>query len=252
MEKLKSILKINLKRNFTANNIAVATVMFIVCITLICVMFMQFKTVEETDITDIENMRETELRTALAEWKTKYDAIASELVDTEQKIAEYNDKMGKNDEASELINKELEQSDTILGKTDVYGEGVVVTLRDTNEKLIHATDLVELINELRYAGAEAISVNDIRIVQNTSLVDILVDIDEQYINIDGRRIASPYVVKAIGNQTYLSSILNMKNSGFIDRYTNDNHSVECENRKRVEILKYNGEITASHLEEGEE
>ena len=35
--------------------------------------FLQFKTVEQTDITAIETMRETELRTELSLWKTKYD-----------------------------------------------------------------------------------------------------------------------------------------------------------------------------------
>ena len=40
------------------NNLAVSIVMFIVCVSFVSVMLMQFKTVEETDITDIENMRE--------------------------------------------------------------------------------------------------------------------------------------------------------------------------------------------------
>ena len=42
---------------------------------LSAVTFTQFKTVEQTDITAIETMRETELRTELASWKTKYDEI---------------------------------------------------------------------------------------------------------------------------------------------------------------------------------
>ena len=40
-----------------------------VCLILLAVMFMQFRTIEETDITAIENMREAELRTAISEWK---------------------------------------------------------------------------------------------------------------------------------------------------------------------------------------
>lgn len=40
---------------------------------LVMVMTMQFKIVNETDITSIENMRETELRTELANWKQKYE-----------------------------------------------------------------------------------------------------------------------------------------------------------------------------------
>ena len=43
---------------------------------LSAVIFTQFKTVEQTDITAIETMRETELRTELSTWKTKYDEIS--------------------------------------------------------------------------------------------------------------------------------------------------------------------------------
>lgn len=236
------------KIKFKVDNFAVATVMFIVCAVLICIMFMQFKTVEETDITDIENMREVELRTTLSEWKSKYEETSAKLNETNKKITEYNEKIEKNEEASELIDKELQQSNLILGKTDVYGEGIIVTLKDSDEKKIKASDLVELVNELKYAGAEAISVNDIRIINTTYISDI----NDAYINVDGKRLESPYVVKAIGNQTYLSSVLNLKNSGFIDRYKNDNYLVEYESRKKVEILKYNGEIKANHLEIEEE
>lgn len=237
------------KFKFKIDNFAVAIVMFIVCVTLICVMFMQFKTVEETNITDIENMRETELRTTLSEWKSKYEETNEKLQETNKRIEEYNDRIEKDEEASELVDKELQQSNLNLGKTNVYGEGIVVTLKDNDKNKIKASDLVDLVNELKYAGAEAISINDIRIINTTYMADLN---NYSYINIDGQRLESTYVVKAIGNQAYLLSVLNLKNSGFIDRYKNDNYFVECESRKRVEILKYNGEITANYLNEEEE
>ena len=149
------------------NNLAVSIVMFIVCVSFVSVMLMQFKTVEETDITDIENMREAELRKSLAEWKSKYEETSSSLEKTNQKIAEYQEKMEKNEATSELIDKELEQSNLVVGRTDVTGEGVIVTLNDGKEENISAWDLIYLVNELRYAGAEAISINDIRIISST-------------------------------------------------------------------------------------
>ena len=109
------------------DNYAVAVVMFIVCATLVSIMLMQFKTVEETDITEIENMREADLRKTLSEWKTKYDETAIQLQTTNKKIAEYNEKIEKNEAASELIDKEFKQSNLYVGKTDVTGEGVIVT-----------------------------------------------------------------------------------------------------------------------------
>ena len=208
----------------------------LVCIVLICVMFVQFKTVEETDITAIENMKEDELRTTLSEWKTKYE-------ETIATIDEYNKKIESSEEASELLDKELENSNLIVGNTDIYGEGIIVTLTDNNNQVIVAEDLLELINELRYAGAEAISINDVRIINTTDIVEV----GNTLIMVGGQRLSSPYVVKAIGNQAYLSSILSLKNSGFIDKYNNSGKTVTLVASKKVEILKYNGETEIKYI-----
>lgn len=237
-------------QKFKLNNFAVAIVMFWVCVSLVGVTMMQFKTVEETDITDIENMRETELRKSLAEWKSKYEEISVTLEDTNQKIAEYQGKIETNEEASELIDKELEQSNIAVGKTDVEGEGVVVTLRNGQYENISAWDLIYLVNELRYAGAEAISINDIRVVNSTEIVDLG---EYTYISVGGVRLQAPYVVKAIGNQTYLSSVLNMKDSGYVDIYnTATDKKVDVEQSSKVQIPKYNGEMTYKYMKVEEE
>lgn len=215
----------------------------LVCIVLICVMFVQFKTVEETDITAIENMKEDELRTTLSEWKTKYEETYEKYEETIATIDEYNKKIESSEEASELLDKELENSNLIVGNTDIYGEGIIVTLTDNNNQVIVAEDLLELINELRYAGAEAISINDVRIINTTDIVEV----GNTLIMVGGQRLSSPYVVKAIGNQVYLSSILSLKNSGFIDKYNNSGKTVTLVANKKVEILKYNGETEIKYI-----
>lgn len=231
------------------NNIVVSFVMLIVCVCLVSVMFMQFKTIEETDIADIENMRESELRVTLSEWKTKYEQASEQLKNTNKKIKEYEEKLEKNEEASELIEKELEQSELAVGKKDVYGEGVIVTLNDGEEFDIQAYDLIYLVNELKYAGAEAISINDIRILNTSEIVDLG---GFTYISVGGQRLQAPYIVKAIGNQTYLSSILNLKDSGYVDQYRNSGKSVKMETSKKIEISRYNGEMIYKYLNIEEE
>lgn len=239
-----------MKKKFKLNNFVVAIVMFIVCISLVSVTMMQFKTVEETDITDIENMRESELRKSLAEWKSKYEEASTTLDDTNKKIAEYQEKIEKNEEASELIDEELEQSNLAVGKTDVTGEGVIVTLHDGQFEDISAWDLIYLVNELRYAGAEAISINDIRITSTTEIVDLA---EYTYVSVGGNRLEAPYVVKAIGNQTYLTSVLNMKDSGYVDIYNSaTDKKVEVEQSKKIQIPKYNGEMTYKYMKIEEE
>ena len=116
----------------------------LVCIVLICIVSIQFKTIEETDITAIENMKEDELRTTLSEWKTKYEETYEKYEETITTIDEYNKKIESSEEASELLDKELEKSNLIAGNTDVYGEGIIVTLIDNDEQTIKAEDLLEL------------------------------------------------------------------------------------------------------------
>ena len=226
-------------------NITMAISILIVCIILVAVLFIQFKTVEKVNETDIENMREAELREQISSWKTKYEEVNEKLEDTNVKIGEYNEKIESNEEASELLDEELKKSQLMLGTTDVTGEGVIITLTDTSEAKITASDLLDLINELRYAGAEAISINDIRIINMTDIADI-----DSYILIKpGQRIVSPYVVKAIGNQTYLTSTLCMKNSGYVDKYNNSGKSVVLEKQKNIKIPKYSGSLEIKYMKE---
>ena len=101
----------------------------IACFALVTVMMMQFKVVNETDITEIENMQEAELKTELANWKTRYEEIDAQYEETTQRIEEYKSDEVSNNEASQLVREELEQTNTLLGLTDVHGEGIVITLK---------------------------------------------------------------------------------------------------------------------------
>jgi len=228
------------------DQLALAIVLGVITIVLVSTIFMQFKTIEKTDITELENMRETELKTQIASWKAKYQELTEKLQENREKIQEYEEKQESSEEAEKLLEKELEQSNMLIGKTDVEGEGVVITLTDNNEQMIAPSDLLELINELNYAGAEAISINDIRILNMT---DITYVTDGFALIGDNNRAVSPYVVKAIGNQTYLSSTLSLKNVGFVDKYMNMGYTIKLEKQKQVKIPKYNGEIKLKYVKE---
>lgn len=204
----------------------------LVCIVLIAIMFAQFRTIEQTDITGIETAREDELKTLVSTWKTKYEEIQEKLVDTRTKINEYKGKIETNQETSELLQKELEQTNLLVGKTNVIGDGIVVRLEDNSQRQIQASDLLELVNELRLAGAEAISINDKRIITTSEIVDVNV------IMVNEERIVSPYIVKAIGDQKYLSSAISLKTSGFIDKYTNSGKTVGFTIENDIKILAY--------------
>lgn len=204
----------------------------IVCIILTTVMFAQFKTVEETDITGIEGVRETELRAMLSDWKIKYEEVQEKLAETNKKMEEYKEKISLNQESSELLEEELEQTNMLVGKTDVTGEGIIITLTDNNNYTFTSYDLIKLVNELRLAGAEAISINNKRVVNMTDIFNI----DNNVLMNTEDRLISPYVVRAIGNQTYLASALELKSTGYIDSYKNSDATIELRKEKTVTIL----------------
>ena len=127
-----------------------------------------------------------------------------------------------------------------LGKTNVEGEGIVIVLEDNEYGQITAKQLLNLVNELKYAGAEAISINENRIVNLTDIV-----YENYVITVEKEKISSPYVVKAIGNQTYLSSTLNAK-GGLLSTYKETGINIKMEEQKKIQIPKYEGEINLKY------
>jgi uncharacterized protein YlxW (UPF0749 family) len=167
------------------------------------------------------------------------------------KIEEFNETEQSNEEANALIEEELEQANTILGLTDVTGEGIIVTLRNSEETgvaQITADNLMLIVNDLKGAGAEAISINDERIITSTDIVYINgSDKSSSYIKINGNRVLAPYVIKAIGNSAYLESSLT-GNGGQVDKLIKIGHSATIEKPKTVTIKKYDKEIKTTYIE----
>ena len=227
------------------NKIIFSVILGVVCFILTMVIFLQFKTISQTDIISIEAMREDELKQELSTYKTKYDEVVTKLEETNIKILEYEKSLSSEEETTNLISKELAESNDLIGKNAVQGEGIVITLTDTKDSKITANDLLTLMNELKQAGAEAISINGQRIVYNTYIVDI----NYTYISVNGKRIVSPYVVKAIGNTTYLESALSQKQYGYIDKMLAAKKSVILERQSLIDIANYTGDLSFEYVKE---
>ncbi len=234
-----------MRKAISKEKITLTITVGIACFSLVFIMSMQFKIVNQTDITAIENMRETELRTELANWKAKYEETDLKYQETQTKIEEYKQTKQSNDETSKVVDAELEQVNMTLGKTDVEGEGIEVILREKeteNIGKINADDLLIIINALKLAGAEAISINDERIINMSDIFTI----NNAFIKVNGQRILAPYVIKAIGNQVYLESAL-LGNGGYVDELKKLGHDVAIEKIDNIKILKYNDDIKIKYM-----
>ena len=140
--------------------------------------------------------------------------------------------------------KKLKKIDKLIGNLSVSGSGVEITIDTSKTSDITAITLLQLINDLNSAGAEAISINDNRIVNMTDLMDI----NKEYILVDSNCVSSPYVIKAIGNQTYLEGAIS-GNGGEGDKLEKLGHTVSITKSNKIQIKKYNKDLTSKYIKE---
>ena len=233
-------------KHIKKGKITLTIVIGIACIALTTVMFMQFKMVNQTDIDELEVMREEELRAELAEWKNKYEEAENQYNSQLAKLEEYNQKEESETETAELVQKELDEVNLLLGKTDVEGQGIIITLKENSDAesgIITSDNLNMIVNSLKEAGAEAISINEQRIVNMSDIVTV----NDVIIRVNQQRILTPYIIKAIGNQSYLESAMS-GNGSEADKLQKLGHDIKIEKDNKVQIPKYDKDLKSDYIE----
>lgn len=117
-------------------------------------------------------------------------------------------------ELVEQLNLNIEQLEETLHQTDVAGPGVIVIIDDAkrdlyqgedgNNVLVHDRDIGIIIEELRQAGAEAISINGERVIYNDTRIVCV----GPTVKVNGEQMSAPFIIKAIGNKKYLEAVIN--------------------------------------------
>jgi len=243
-----------MKIEVNKDKLVMAITIGISCFALMVVMFMQFKMVNQTNITAIETMQESELKLELASWRDKYDELNERYNEVAAKIEEYKNERVSDAKTSELLETELQQLNETLGKTNVHGEGIVIQLVDKKGEplgddayvdAITAENLLIIVNQLFSAGAEAISINGHRIIITSAIVDIGYT---EFINVNGKRIPdNTYVINAIGNPDYLRSAV-LGKGGHVEDLKELGHETSVKDNEEIIIEKYNGEISSRYID----
>lgn len=149
----------------------------------------------------------------------------------------------KNDENLKQQLKALENVKLKAGLTDVKGSGIIIKLNDALVKknvdpkwqVIHDSDVVGVLNELKSAGAQAISVNNERVIATSELVCA-----GPTILINKNRYAVPFEIKAIGDTDIMyESITKCKSVYYM---MESNIRVEITKSKEIIIPKYSNNL----------
>lgn len=221
----------------------------IICALLTSVMFVQFKSVHVIEESGVGVMLEAELRAEYADVKEKSDELKAQIEETQKSIDEYNELSTDDTGTRELLRSDVQKAEMDLGYKSVKGPGLIITLSDgdnaanNSDEVVKYFDLLLAINELKYAGAEAISINDERYV-NTSYI---ASIQGMYLIMNGQRITSPYTIKVIGDSKYLESVINIK-GGLKDQMKSYNKNISYTVENEIFINKYENLIEINYGE----
>lgn len=229
----------------------VALLLGIMCMFLTIGICVQIKTVNDSSTGVGKTQTENELRDNVLKWKERYETIYEEENEKEEELASLREKVLSQNTDSENIKEQLNDINILLGYSEVSGQGLIITLKDASaatvkgnatDFIVHDGDLLEVVNALKNAGAEAISINDQRIVNPTAITCA-----GNIIKVNGEKLGSPFVIKAVGLTEKLNGALTMP-GGYLELLENDGVQVKVEESANIVIPKYNGMYNFQYAE----
>lgn len=168
--------------------------------------------------------------------------LKQSVAESGQKLKEYEENIGDDGSIYDSMENELKRIRNYAGLEKVEGPGIIITLNDSLESfedainpelfLIHDIDVLEIVNDLKAAGAEAISINDVRIINTTSI-----KCGGPTININDNRHATPFIIKAIGDAKTLEATA-LAPDGYIDWMEYSGIRIDVKKVNNLTINKY--------------
>ncbi|NLL98636.1 MAG: DUF881 domain-containing protein [Tepidanaerobacter sp.] len=233
-------------KNNTKAHFMIAAICFLLGMLLVA----QFRSVQTAgNATSIQ--RAQELSTQLKAVTEERDMYKRELLELRNRIAEYESSASEISSLTEAMKKELEKVRMHAGLIAGTGQGVVITMDDSNLPrqpgedpnlfLIHDEDLLKVINELFAAGAEAVSVNGQRIITTSEIRCV-----GPTIIINSVKLAPPFIIHAVGDPEILEAALKMR-GGVIESLQVFGIQVSIKKQDKIEIPAYTGPIQFKYL-----
>ena len=194
---------------------------------------------------DYAGLRQADLIQALtglqaASRRTERDI--SDLETTRDQLRDSNDKTAA---ALEQARTELTTLGILAGTLAAHGQGVRITVTVPDSHL-SVNLLLDGIEELRDAGAEAMEINDaVRVVAQTSFESATGGIE-----VDGRVLKSPFTIDVIGPPESLTTAMNIP-GGFVDKVAVDEGKVSIKQSKDVQVTALRKATEPKYAEPGQ-
>ena len=233
------------------NKKIISIVLGFMCFALTLGIGIQMKTVKNSNSTVGNNYEENNLRAEVLKYKEKYDNKYKDLENAEKELEKQRQNSTQNNSELEEKEENITTGNKIIGLAEVTGPGVIITLSDSkldasmvlnpSTLLVHDVDILGVVNELKNAGAEAISINEQRLVPTTSI-----SCGGNIIDINGEKIGAPFEIKAIGLPEQLAGL--SRPGGYLEILRNASVGAELKKYNNITIPKYTGSITYQYAQ----
>ena len=145
-----------------------------------------------------------DLASILADLNTEADALAQRVSSLRVQIERYRSSSQRGRLALEDARESLADLEVLAGGSPAEGPGVTLTINDPPGR-VGWEAILDLVQEIRDAGAEALSVGGMRIVVSTWFGPAA-----EGLSVDGRAVSPPYRLSAIGEQDALGEALKIQ------------------------------------------
>lgn len=151
----------------------------------------------------LAGLREDDLIGILDNQNARADRLRQQIAELERSLRSLQTSGDKSAAARRQAEQEAQALGVLLGTLPATGPGVIVRIADPQHRL-GAETLLDVVEELRGAGAEAISFAGVRVSTETAFTG-----SADSVAVDGRPVQAPYVVEAIGGAKTLDTALNI-------------------------------------------
>ncbi|GCD47509.1 membrane protein [Streptomyces paromomycinus] len=156
-----------------------------------------------SDNSALRGARQEDLVRILDELDNRSQRLTDEQRRLEGQKTELENSSDQAEEARKQTVEKEQQLGVLAGTVAAQGPGINLTINDPTHS-VEADKLLDTVQELRAAGAEAIQINEVRIVADSYLSDVRGGVE-----VDGRRVTQPYRFKVIGKPEDLEPALNI-------------------------------------------
>jgi uncharacterized protein YlxW (UPF0749 family) len=202
-------------------------------------------TLENNQKQSLKKLRAEQLKTELANGEKLVEQLDKSIAQNEKKLHNYINTSTNNEDkfkTMELL-KEVNEAELKSGLTSVKGPGIILNIDDAehapdeNRKsyIIHNSDLYKLLNEIKISRAQAISINDERIISTSEQMCA-----GSMIKINNNKYPPPYEIKAIGDPDQMQQ--QIESSGIYSDLKYFNIRIKIAQEAEIKISRYNNDI----------